>query len=105
AVVIDRLIDGPGLEVDFCGDRRVVPVGAAAFARRTGAPLVLLRITRRADGSGYDLMTEPAIAPHGSTEELTRTLAAQLGRVVREFPDQWFVFEPRWLGPVRPLQL
>src|SRR6266542_1264346 len=60
ALVADRLIEGARLEVDFCGDRRVVPLGPAAFARRTGAPVVVLQITRRDDASGYDLVTEPA---------------------------------------------
>ena len=98
AVVADRLIDGPRLEVDFCGDRRVVPVGPAAFARGTGAPVVLLHITRRNNASGYDLVTEPAMTPVGTTEEVTRSIAAQLARIVRRFPDQWFVFEAGWLG-------
>jgi len=98
AVVADRLIDGPRLEVDFCGDRRVVPIGPAAFALRTGAPVVILQIARRDDGSGYDLVTRPAMAPSGTTEELTRSIAVELTRIVRRFPEQWFVFEAGWLG-------
>src|SRR5262249_47217297 len=70
ALVADRLIDGPRLEVEFCGDRRVLPSGPAALARRAGAPIVFLQMTRRPDGSGYDLVTEPAIAAEGTTGEL-----------------------------------
>ena len=98
AVVADRVIDGPRLEVDFCGDRRVVPVGPAAFALRTGAPVVLLQITRRDDGSGYDLVTEPAMTPSGTTEEVIQSIALELARIVRRFPEQWFVFDAGWLG-------
>ena len=98
ALVADRLIDGPRLEVDFCGDRRVVPVGPAAFARGMGAPVVLLQITRRNDASGYDLVTEPAMILAGTTEEVTRSIAAQLARIVRSSPDQWFAFDAGWLG-------
>jgi lauroyl/myristoyl acyltransferase len=98
AVVGDRLIDGPRLEVEFCGDRRVVPVGPAAFARRAGASVVVLQITRRDDGSGYDLVTKPAMAVSGSTEEATRDIAVELTRIVRRFPEQWFVFEAGWLN-------
>ncbi|MGH9387683.1 MAG: lysophospholipid acyltransferase family protein [Vicinamibacterales bacterium] len=101
AVVADRLIDGPRLEVDFCGDRRVVPLGPAAIAGRTGAPVVFLQITRRDDASGYDLVTTPAMAPTGTTEEVTRSIAAELARIVRRFPEQWFVFEAGWLGAGR----
>jgi lauroyl/myristoyl acyltransferase len=98
AVVADRVIDGPRLEVDFCGDRRAVPVGPAAFALRTGAPLVFLQITRRDDGSGYDLVTKPPMAASGSAEELTRSIAVELDRIVRQHPEQWFVFDAKWLG-------
>jgi phosphatidylinositol dimannoside acyltransferase len=98
ALVADRLIDGPRLEVDFCGGRRMVPSGPAAFARRADAPIVALQITRRADGSGYDLVTEPAVAPLGTTEDVTRSIAGQLTRIVRRCPDQWFVFHAGWIG-------
>jgi KDO2-lipid IV(A) lauroyltransferase len=100
ALVADRVIDGPFVEVDFCGDRRVVPSGPAAFARKAGAPIVVLQITRAADGSGYELVTHPAIDPDGSTEALTQTVAAHLATMVRRFPDQWFVFDAGWHGEV-----
>jgi len=100
----DRLIDGHGLEVDFCGDRRVVPTGPAAFARRSGAPVVMFRMTLRTDLSGYDLVAEPAMSPSGTTEELTRSIAARMARIVRRFPDQWYVFQAAWLGDaIRPV--
>ena len=104
ALVADRVIDGPRIEVDFCGDRRVVPAGPAAFARRARAQIVLLHMTRTFDGSGYDLVTHPAMAPDGSTEALTSAIAAHLTRMVSRFPDQWFVFDAGWLGeaPDRP---
>ena len=98
AVVADRLIDGSGLEVDFCGDRRLVPTGPAAFACRTSAPVVFLHNTRRDDASRYDLVTQPAMIPSGTTEEVTRAIALELARIVRRFPEQWFVFEAGWLG-------
>ena len=98
AVVADRLIDGPKLEVDFCADRRFVPTGPAAFAKRTGAPVVFLTITRRDDGSGYDLTTETGVVLSGPVEAMTRTIADELARIVRGVPEQWFVFEAGWLG-------
>lgn len=96
ALVGDRVIDGPGLEVDFCGDRRLVPRGPAELARLTEARVVLLQITRRSDGSGYDLVTEPASPASASVDESTRSFAQQLTRIVRHAPDQWFVFAAGW---------
>ena len=98
ALVADRVIGGPGVEVDFCGDRRLIPTGPAAFARRTGARIVLLQLTRSVDGSRYTLVTNPAMTPAGSTEAVTCAIAAQLARMVTRFPDQWFVFDAEWLG-------
>jgi lauroyl/myristoyl acyltransferase len=98
ALVSDRVIDGPGLEVDFCGDRRVVPTGPAAFALRSGASVILLQMTRRSDGSGYDLVTEPAKVTGETIEDLTRSINSELVRIIRRFPEQWFVFQPNWLG-------
>jgi lauroyl/myristoyl acyltransferase len=98
ALVADRVIDGPRVEVDFCGGRRVVPAGPAAFARKAGAPIVLLQMTRTADGSGYTLETSPAMSPAGSTETVTGAIATQLSAMVTWFPDQWFVFDAGWIG-------
>lgn len=98
AVVSDRVIDGPGLEVDFCGDRRAVPMGPAAFALRTGAAMIVLQMTRRSDGTGYDLVTKPAVVAGETIEEVTRSIAAELVALIRGFPDQWFVFQPNWLS-------
>jgi KDO2-lipid IV(A) lauroyltransferase len=109
AVVADRVIDGPRVEVDFCGDRRFVPAGPAAFARRAGARIVPLQMTRTADGAGYDLVTHPAMPADGSTESLTCAIAAHLTGLVARYPDQWFVFDAGWLSepaarPPLPLQ-
>ena len=98
AVVSDRVIDGPGLEVDFCGDRRVVPTGPAAFALRTGASVIVLRMTRRSDGAGYDLVTKPATLAGETIEDVTRSMASELVSIIRQCPEQWFVFQPNWLG-------
>jgi lauroyl/myristoyl acyltransferase len=101
ALVADRLIEGPGLEVDFGGGRRVVPIGPAAFARKAQSPIVVMRIARESRGSGYDLVTEAAIAPSDTTEGLTRTIAAHLARLIQGHPDQWFVFQSDWLDADR----
>jgi len=98
ALVADRLIDGPRLEVDFCGDRRVIPSGPAALARWIGARILVLQIARRPDGSGYELTTEPASSPIGTSEDITRSIARHLTRIVRRYPDQWFVFDAGWIG-------
>ena len=98
AVVCDRVIDGPRLEVDFCGDRRLLPTGPAAFALKTGAALIVLQMTRRSDGAGYDLVTKPAVVSGDTVDDVTRSIAAELVSIIRRCPDQWFVFQPNWLG-------
>lgn len=103
AVVADRVIQGGGLEVPFCGGRRNVPTGPAAFALKATSPIVMLEMTLRRDRTGYDLVTRPGLTPSGSAETLTRAIATDLADLVDRFPDQWFVFEAAW--QVDPQQL
>jgi KDO2-lipid IV(A) lauroyltransferase len=97
AVYIDRLIEGEGLEVDFCGGRRMLPLGTARYAHRLQSPIVVGSIARRKDAPGYELITEPPLDPRSTPEDLTRSVASALTRVVRAYPDQWFVFQRGWV--------
>lgn len=103
AIVADRAIVRPGIEVAFCGGRRRMPIGPAAFARRAGAPVVVASMVRRPSGPPFYLgVTEPARLPGPSPEEMTALVAQDFSRLLHAHPDQWFVFQPDWLAPQAP---
>ncbi|HEX9006807.1 MAG TPA: lysophospholipid acyltransferase family protein [Bacteroidota bacterium] len=88
------------LFIPFFGRPAATHRGAAAFALRSGAPLVLFLVVRAA--AGYEICCEEIdyadIA--GYTEdhivELTRRHAAVLERFIRAHPDHWLWQHKRW---------
>ena len=93
-----------GLRVDFFGSPALVSPAAARIALRTGAwvvPAVVLR------GPTDDVEIRPVIdvalrdfAPTGDeardVHELMRLTMASLERMIRQHPDQWFIFRRLW---------
>ncbi|MEP6914169.1 MAG: lysophospholipid acyltransferase family protein [Acidobacteriota bacterium] len=101
ALLADRVITGPSCVVDFCGGRRRIPVGAAALARWSGAPVFFFHVTEQPGGPArYRGVLEPldASVQRGEEEAFARRLSDLVSRVVFEHPDQWFVFQPDWLA-------
>ncbi len=103
-LVADRVIGGDaseGVEVPFCEGRRPVPRGPAQLSLATGAPIVTGFVVRTPNAPHqYRLVLEPPLMPDGTEPDgvlsLTRKVADRLSAAVREYPDQWFVFQPGW---------
>ncbi len=101
-LVGDRAIHGQGLTVDFCGGRRVLPEGPAAFALKTDAALVIGHLILNTGGSEkrYHGVISPVITPQAVGAEdaqgFTQAISDALSEAVRHYPDQWFVFQPQW---------
>ena len=92
---------GPGVEVEFFGQRAMVPPGAAAFAARTGAVVLPACVWRSAPGR-YHVHIEPPMEPPAAGKQAAREL---MQRVVSHFedfirprPDQWYAFRPLFNG-------
>jgi KDO2-lipid IV(A) lauroyltransferase len=105
ALVADRVIgDRPGLEIDFAGGRRPLPLGPAELVLATGAPLFALSIALSRAGSECryhcTFSDEIPVSHLGDDPRATLTarVGARLGEFVRRHPDQWFVFQPGWTG-------
>ena len=101
----DRAIGRGGVPVDFCGRPRPIPLGTATLALRTGAPIIVGHLVLDPTGERrYTSVFEPLDigAPTadgaGDIERVTRLVARELCRIVRQYPDQWFVFQPEWLA-------
>ena len=103
-LVADRVIGDTSdvVELPFCEGRRAVPRGPAVLSLATGAPIVVGIAVRTPDGPRrYRIVLEPPIMPDGTEPDaastLTRKVTDRLAAAVREYPDQWFVFQPGWI--------
>jgi lauroyl/myristoyl acyltransferase len=105
AFLIDRPED-EGVAVRFFGRTTTVPAGAAALALRSNARILGAYLVR--SGNEWVAHISPAI-PQPETGDPTRDLEALmqslfdwLEHVIRQHPDQWFMFRPMWPEPLRP---
>ena len=99
-LLCDRNIGAGGVEVEFFGERTLLPAGPAMMAIRAGAPLVPVgvyftppqRPSRRHWSAGAD-------GPPGSLRDdvvrVTQDLTCA-GRLIRRAPSQWHMFLPNW---------
>lgn len=110
-LVADRVVGegSDGVVVRFGAGERAVPTGPAALALATGAPIVVGTITRTGRRAPrYLVQLEPPIVAEATNdgradrEALTRRIAERLAASVVAHPEEWFVFQPEWIGPVRP---
>jgi Kdo2-lipid IVA lauroyltransferase/acyltransferase len=93
-LLIDQDTRAPGTFVQFFGEPAFTPVGAAALAVRTGAPLVIGAI-RRTPGGRHVVDIERCTAPADAAEG-TASITAALERKIRSHPSQWVWFHERW---------
>lgn len=100
AFLIDRPVEDQGVSVQFFGAPIQVPAGAAALALRSNAGILGAYIVR--SGNSYMANISP-VTPLLSTgneqsdlQALTQALFDWLERVIRQYPDQWFMFRPMW---------
>lgn len=102
AILMDRPAAGDsGVEVSFFGRNTVVPAGAATLALRTGARIVPAGMVRLPDDRFLGLVDrcidyEPTGDRAADVRALTQLIMDSLARWVREYPDQWYKFQPMW---------
>jgi len=96
----DRNLGGGGVEVDFFGERTLLPGGPATMALRTGARIVPLAVYHRGDVSHAIVRPPVPVEREGRLREdvkrITQYLAAELELLIRKQPDQWIVLQPNW---------
>jgi KDO2-lipid IV(A) lauroyltransferase len=103
AMLGDRDFSGGGCETDFLGARAIVPRGPVVFARKTGALLLPMFGVRQKDESLRIIIEEP-IDPWDDRDRprdeavLLKETVAVIESYVREYPDQWYLFQPYFNG-------
>jgi KDO2-lipid IV(A) lauroyltransferase len=103
AMIADQDARGDGVFVPFMGRLCSTPVGPAAIALRTGAPIVMGFITRREDGRHEIDFLPPLRPPEGDGPDDVRALTALhtacLETWVRKHPEMWLWLHRRWKTP------
>jgi len=98
AILGDRNVSGRGIRREFFGSPAVVPYGHVALSLRTGAAIVPAFVIRE-KGARFRLCVENPIRPRrgsGAFEDLLSQSLRVMEKYVRQYPDQWFAFEPIW---------
>ncbi|TVR42687.1 MAG: hypothetical protein EA402_11140 [Planctomycetota bacterium] len=96
-IVADRDYSGNGMVLPLAGHQVSLPVGPAALAVQSGAPIIPVLLARRGT-SGFALLVAKPILPHPelSKAEQLPILMHQLARVMDRFihavPSQWMAF-------------
>ena len=89
-----------GEMIDFLGKKAMIPKGPAAFAQKTGAPIVPAFLIREGDYC-FRMVLEPPIYPKGTDEgaliALIKEYTAVIESKVREYPTQWLMFREFWV--------
>jgi len=108
AVLVDRPLAREGVLVTFFGRTTRVPGGAATLALRTGSPVVPVALVRNTGGTGYLARIGPPIVGEGGAAATDAQMVMQrimswLEGIIRDYPDQWFMFRHMWPGTEQPL--
>ncbi len=96
----DRHVGGVGVEVEFFGERTMLPAGPATLALRTGAVLLPIAVYDRPGGCHG--VVRPAIATEregrlrDDVARVTQVLAAELEVLISAAPEQWHLLQPNW---------
>lgn len=106
--ILALLMDCPqrcsGVRVKFCDALSEVPAGAATLALRTGAKIVPSGLVRLPDNTfrgsiGQHLDFQPSGKLSEDIQSLTQAIMGALERLVREYPEQWCLFQRMWQRP------
>jgi len=107
AVLIDRPVEDDGVPVTFFGRPAMVPGGAARLASLTGAALIPCYFRRGIRG-GYESKLYPPIEMSRTRDRAadvrrtTQQLLDILEGIIRERPEDWYMFRDFWGTTLTP---
>ena len=100
ALIIDWGYRADDVPVRLFDAWTTLPIGPAAIAAKTGAPIVHFAIRRAPDGRSYELTHgDPIFVSSSEPAELqraTQAIADQLAATIAAAPEQWYSFKPQW---------
>jgi phosphatidylinositol dimannoside acyltransferase len=107
----DRLVGGAaGVEVEFFGERTLLPAGPVTLALRTGAALLPCAVYFESGVSQRVGFIRPALQLTRSgrlrddVQRGTQLLAVELEALIARAPTQWHLMQPNWPSDVEDPQ-
>jgi lauroyl/myristoyl acyltransferase len=102
-LICDRLIEGSsGVEVDFFGERTLLPAGVVTLGLRSGAAVLPTAVYfgERADDHFAWVRPPLGLERRGrlgdDVRAGTQALASELELLIRRAPEQWHLMQPNW---------
>jgi lauroyl/myristoyl acyltransferase len=102
-LLCDRLVGGAtGVEVEFFGERTLLPAGPVTLALRSGAPLLPCAVYFRPRSGQHLAVIRPPVPLsrqgrlRADVQAGTQILAAELETLIRRAPTQWHLLQPNW---------
>ena len=99
-LVSDRDIGGSSVEVEFFGEKTLLPAGPATLALRTGATLLPVAIYNKSDGCHGVVLPAISLERKGKfrsdVKRITQTIAEEMEFLIRKAPEQWHLMQPNW---------
>lgn len=93
AILSDRSFDGSVLQVKMFGKDVNIPKGAFFLASKLGTPLVPAFSMKEKDGRYYVHFGKPFRITEKEVELGIKKYVKLLENYIREYPDQWFLFD------------
>jgi len=109
-LVADRDLSNTAVEVDFFGEKALMPVGPAALAIQTGAALMPVSCWFVGDDEwAAEIHDEIPVPEHGDRREkvavMTQQLATVFEQAIREHPEDWHMLQRLFVADLDPERL
>ena len=109
-IVADRDLSDTGIEVEFFGEKALLPAGPAALAVSTGAALMPVACWFVGETEwGAHIYDEIPVPAAGTRKEkiaaMTQALAAVFEEAIREHPEDWHMLQKLFVSDLDPGRL
>ena len=106
AMLSDQDAGTDGTLIDFFGYPASTPKGPAAFALKTGAPIIMGFIIRENNKRQKVILEEPIYIKKSKNKDediknLTQAYTSRLEEYVSKYPDHWFWPHRRWKSTLK----
>jgi phosphatidylinositol dimannoside acyltransferase len=109
-LVADRDLSDTGIEVDFFGEKALLPAGPAALAVQTGAALMPVSCWFVGESEwGAEVYDEVPVPATGTRKEkvaaMTQAMASVFEQAIREHPENWHMLQKVFVSDLDPERL